>query len=60
MLFPAAARHLDDKDWQAIGLAQVNAADPLFPAGVEGRFEGLRRVIAQEADCGCWRAVPAQ
>lgn len=53
VLFPAAARHLDDEDWQAIGSAHVHAADPLFSGEVERRFEGLRRVISQEADCGC-------
>ena len=53
VLFPAAARHLGEEDWQAIGVAHVPAADPLFSAEAEGRFEGLRRVISQEADCGC-------
>ncbi len=53
VLFPAAARHLDAQDWQAIGLAHDLAADPLVSAEVEGRFEGLRRVISREADCGC-------
>lgn len=53
VLFPAAAGHLDDEDWRAIGAAHVDSADPLFSAEVERRFEGLRRVISQEADCGC-------
>lgn len=53
VLFPAAARHLDDEDWRAIGLAQGPAADPLFSSEVEARFEGLRRVITAESDCGC-------
>lgn len=53
VLFPAAARHLGEEDWQAVGLAQGPATDPLFSSGADGRFEDLRRVISTESDCGC-------
>ncbi|HEY0883823.1 MAG TPA: hemerythrin domain-containing protein [Ramlibacter sp.] len=53
VLFPAAARHFGQEDWQAIAPADGPAADPLCSADVEGRFEGLRQVITKEADCGC-------
>lgn len=53
VLFPAAASHLDEADWQAIAPTHRPVADPLFSDDVEARFEGLRQVISQQADCGC-------
>lgn len=53
VLFPAAARHLDEEDWRAVGPAHAPAADPLFSGRAESRFEELRRVISKQAGCGC-------
>lgn len=53
VLFPAAARCLDDDDWRAIDDAPGRRPDPLFPTPVEDRFIQLHRVIAAEAKCGC-------
>ena len=54
VLFPAAARHLDEADWRAIAATGAAApADPLFSGAVDQRFAQLHRVIAAEASCGC-------
>jgi hemerythrin-like domain-containing protein len=53
-LFPAAARSLDDDDWQAIGpRAQRDTPDPLFDSNVQQRFAQLHRAISAESGCGC-------
>lgn len=54
VLFPAAAKSLDEADWQAIAAAAGAApADPLFSGKVDQRFAQLRRVIVAESGCGC-------
>ena len=50
VLFPAAARHLDDLDWRAIAAEAVRTApDPLFGPQVQQRFQQLRDAITLEA-----------
>jgi hemerythrin-like domain-containing protein len=50
VLFPAAARHLDDQDWRAIAAGAARAApDPLFDPQVQHRFQQLRNAITLEA-----------
>lgn len=53
-LFPAAERHLDATDWDAIGpTAHAMPPDPLFHQDVEQRFAQLHQAIAAQAGCGC-------
>lgn len=50
VLFPAAARHLDDQDWRAIAADAASAApDPLFDPQVQHRFQQLRDAFTLEA-----------
>jgi hemerythrin-like domain-containing protein len=54
-VFPAAEQRLGDADWHAIAALSTQApSDPLFVSRTEKRFADLRRVIATEADCGCF------
>ena len=54
ILFPAALRHFNADDWQAIDVITSRVQhDPLLPTSAEYRFAQLRRVIAAEAACGC-------
>ena len=57
-LFPAANNSFEETDWLEIALSLRDApTDPLFVAQTEKRFSELRRVIANEADCGCFGAT---
>jgi hemerythrin-like domain-containing protein len=58
VLFPAAARSLQQEDWQEIERSHAPAPDPLFSAQVDQRFAELHRMISLEADCGCQEQAP--
>lgn len=50
VLFPAAARGLDDQDWRAIATDTASAEPaPLFVPQVQQRFQQLREAIKLEA-----------
>lgn len=57
-LFPVANNSFEETDWLEIARSLGEApTDPLFVAQTEERFSVLRRVIADEAGCGCLRVT---
>ncbi len=54
-LFPLAVAALNDEDAREIGAQLPDAPhDPLFSDTATARFADLHRLIATEADCGCF------